>query len=217
MVVFAVFAEALAMIGRKYDKGSMYNPAVCQVREEIAENPIHVSQFRTVTPLAAAQSRITWKIIRRVQVIKMKEQKEWRTAILIQPAHRCRSYLSCRPLEIADVNGGLIVKLERAVVNIESAAQSETAVQHESSDECSRPVSGTLQDSGQSRPGPEGDAVVFYAIFERIGGGEQRRMRRKRQWNKGTHLGEKRAAFRKGIDVRCDLSARLIATQVIRA
>src|SRR5712671_3562655 len=102
----------------------------------------------------------------------MKKKKKWRTGIALQPAHRGFSHLAARPFTFSH-GCDLVVKIERAVVDIEATAQSKTPVQNEACHESRCPVPGILQDSGQCDGRIlERDAIILHSVSERICGRE---------------------------------------------
>src|SRR6266849_3217567 len=140
-----VFVEALAVIGGEHDQRFAQKATAFEVRQKISEHPIDVSQLRFITRLTAAQARVRREIVGCVQIVEMEEQEERGVCILIEPADSRSRHLSARPLQITHVRDGLVMKIERAVVNIEIAAQSETPVRYETAHERCGMVAGILQ------------------------------------------------------------------------
>src|SRR5258708_10467023 len=147
----------------------------------------------------------------------MQKQKEWSIRILIQPVHGRGRHLGAWPLEIAHVRDGLIMKIERAVVNVETAAQSESPVQHETAHERRGTVAGVLQNHRKRCSGGERDSIVLYPISERVCRSEQRDVRWQSKRNERAHLREQRAVFGERINVGRRLSIVLVAAEVIGA
>src|SRR5690242_451510 len=94
-----------------------------------------------------------------VQIVEMEEQEERRVCVLIEPVHGRGRHLGARPLEITHVRDSLFMKIERAVINIEIAAQSKTPVQDETAHERCGTVAGILQNGRERCPCAERDSM----------------------------------------------------------
>src|SRR5262249_55969695 len=125
-----VFVQALAMIGSEHDQRLVLKATSFEESQKTSQHTIDVGQPRFVARLTAAQARFWRQIIRRVQIVEMEEQQERRAYVLIEPVHGS-CHLGARSLEITHVRHSLVMKIERGVIGVEIAAQSETLVQHE--------------------------------------------------------------------------------------
>jgi len=135
---------------------------------------------------------------------------------LFEPVFGGGGDLIARPFVVGEAGGGVVVEIERAVVNVEAAAEAEAAVEDEAANEGGGAVAGFFKDSGEGgEVFVEWDAVVLNAVCERVGGGEKGNVGGEGEWIGGADLGKEGAGLGEGVDVGGGVTAGLIGGEVV--
>src|SRR5947208_11291998 len=190
-----------------------------QPRDQAPQFVISVGDFAVVKMVAILSVvRLGW-IIRAVRIIEVKPEKEWAMSGLLQPVNCVSDAFSCFAIHQAQISFLEFLRGEGIVIEIKTASQSPTAVEHKRADHSPGRISmlfESLREGAELRserlPGE-----ILHAILKWIGSRENDRMRRPGERNLRDGALEENAIAREGIGCRGLHLFCAVATDVVGA
>ena len=116
--VFAVFAQALAMIGKQYHQRRSVQPQAREKFEKGPERVVHVCQFLIVFASRCASAVGSGRVVGLVKVKKVDEEQKGAAGPLFNPALRAIQHPGGGPLQVERTFERS--RVERAVVGLKS-------------------------------------------------------------------------------------------------
>src|SRR5205807_7476163 len=115
-----------------------------QPRDQAPQFVISVGDFAVVKMVAILSVVRLGRIIRAVRIIEVKPEKKWAMSGLLQPVNRVSDALFCFTIHQAQVSFLEFLGGEGIVIEIKTASQSTTAVEHKRPDQRPRRISQTV-------------------------------------------------------------------------
>src|ERR1700691_3228985 len=130
-----VVSQSLSMVGGKDDERLIYQVMSSKIVPEIANHVVDVTQLAVIT-LAIFRLFRRGQVIRRVQVVEVKEKKKRPVRMRVEP---CFAGIGDRFTFSFDVSWIAALAVQRcrwAVIRVESLVQSKAPVEHETAKKC---------------------------------------------------------------------------------
>ena len=219
MLVLAVVAEALAVVGEKNDERAVVEAARLQKRDEAPHDLVGGRDLAVVGALRVAALEGLRRLVRRVRLVEMEEGEHGLAGRSpgdpgLQPALR----LASPALHLPDRLAGRR-RLDRVVPEGEPARDARRMIEHDRGDRPARRVAARGQKLGERRVrGVEPVAdVVAHAVLERKQARQQRDVRRQRQRHVRNRVLEDERVLRERVERGRLDAAVAVGREMIRA
>src|SRR5207245_2302075 len=190
-----------------------------QPRDQAPQFVISVGDFAVVKMVAILSVVRLGRIIRAVRIIEVKPEKKWAMSGLLQPVDRVSDAFRCFAIDQAQISFLEFLRGEGIVIEIKTASQSPTAVEHKRADHSPGRISmlfESLREGAELRserlPGE-----ILHAILKWIGSRENDRMRRPGERNLRDGVFKEDADVGEGIGRRSLHLLCAVATDVVGA
>ncbi len=183
VLVLAVVAEPLPVIRGEHDDRAVVETALPQVSEETADRCVGRGDLSVVGARRVLGAECLRRNVGSVRLVEVKEEKERLSRVGLREGFKTLYGLGARPLVRR-------VRSEHVVVKVETGIEPTIATEGEGGDGRARRVAARLQHRRECRmrtrqPVPH---VVADAVLRRQEPGQERRVRRKRQWRRAVRV-----------------------------